>query len=247
MNKKLEKVLIISDPHYPYHNKRAVNLTLKAAKGFKPDHIVVLGDFADFYKISSFSKDPSRSLNLKEEIKEVNKGLDALDKLGAKNKIFIAGNHEDRLRRFLQDSAPELSSLISIKSLFKLRDRGWTYVPYKSDYRLGKVYFTHDVGVAGRYSVFKCLETYQHPVITGHTHRLSYVVEGNAANGSLVSAQFGWLGDSEQQDYLHQARARKDWTLGFGIGYLDPATGSIYLVPVPIINYTCVVEGKYYE
>ena len=48
-------------------------------------------------------------------------------------------------------------------------------------------------------------------------------------------------------DYMSRAKATKDWTLGFGIGYLHPKTGVAYMVPVPIVNYTCLVEGKFYQ
>ena len=31
--------------------------------------------------------------------------------------------------------------------------------------------------------------------------------------------------------------------LGFGIGYHDPTTDLVYLVPVPIVKYTCMING----
>ena len=55
---------------------------------------------------------------------------------------------------------------------------------------------------------------------------------------------FGWLGDVEEIDYMNQVKARKEWSLGFGLGYLDTKTGVVYLVPVPIINGTVLIEGK---
>ena len=54
------------------------------------------------------------------------------------------------------------------------------------------------------------------------------------------------VGDAEAADYMHHMKARKDWALGFGIGYLDEKTGLVYIVPVPIVNRTCVLEGKLY-
>ncbi len=43
---------------------------------------------------------------------------------------------------------------------------------------------------------------------------------------------------------MHRIKAIKDWTLGFGIGYLDTKTGIVYLSPVPIVKGTCMIEGK---
>lgn len=220
---------------------------LKVGRAFRPKHLICLGDFLDFYSVSSHSKDPRRQGRLEDEIASAHEGLDELDALGAKNKIFVAGNHSDRLRRYLQDKAPELFGLVDIPQLFNLRKRGWSYVPYKSHGKLGKLHLTHDVGNAGRNATFAALDTYQHSVVTGHAHRLQYVVEGNAVGEYKLSAQFGWLGDISKIDYMNQAKANKNWALGFGIGYLDPASGIVYLTPVPIVKYSCVVEGKLYR
>lgn len=164
----LSKILFIPDSHIPYHNKKAFKLLLKAAKSFKPDIVVILGDFCDFYSVSRFSKDPKRKLNLKWEIEEVNKELNNLDSLGATKKIFISGNHEFRLERFIFDKAPELDGLFNIESCFKLKERGWVYVPYRRDIKLGKVYLTHDVNHTGRMAGHKVIDTYMHSAITAH-------------------------------------------------------------------------------
>lgn len=221
-------------------------LMLKAAKDIKPTHLYIIGDYLDCYSVSSHSKDPGRRDTLGSEVDAGLEILDQLDALKAKHKTYIGGNHEDRLQRFLQDKAPELYEFVSIPEMLELKARGWQYVPYRSDAKLGKLYLTHDVGVAGRNAVFNCLDTYQHSVITGHTHRLAYIVEGNAVGEFKLSAQFGWLGDSRKVDYMQRAKVNKNWALGFGVGYLNPATGICYMTPVPIVKNTCVVNGRLY-
>lgn len=247
MPKQLETILIVPDTHRPYHDKKAWALMLAVGRAIKPKHIIVLGDLADFYTVSFFSKDPKRMMTLDEEIKDVNKGLTELDSLGAGNKIYVAGNHEYRLERYLTERAPEVSHLVDIPKIFKLTKRGWNYTAYKDDTRLGKLYITHDVTATGRNAIFKALDTYQHCVVTGHTHRMGYVVEGNAAGVHHVSATFGWLGDAKYADYMHRVKASKDWALGFGVGYYEPKTGNVFLQVVPIVNYQCVVNGKLYK
>lgn len=243
----LETILVVPDTHIPFHDARAFNLMLKVAKDLKPKHIVVIGDFVDFYAVSSHSKDPKRATQLAEELKAGEAELDRLDALNAKHKVYIGANHEDRLQRYLREKAPELFDLINIPDLLHLKRRGWSYVPYKKDMQIGKMTFTHDVGVSGRTSVYKSLDTYQHSIITGHSHRLAYIVEGNAKGEFKLSAQFGWLGDASQIDYMQSAKVLKDWALGFGIGYLDHRTKLVYMTPVPIVKYTCVVNGKLYS
>jgi predicted phosphodiesterase len=244
---KLLPYLIIPDTHVPYHDERAWQLMLKVAKSQSLHGIVILGDFCDFYAVSSHSKNPSRAGKFEWEIKEVKKKLKELQNLDVKHKIYIEGNHEDRLTRYLQDRAPELHDIISIPTLLGLSKLGWEHVPYKSDADLGKICFTHDVGSAGRYSVYKCLDVYQHSNITGHTHRFAVIVEGNARGEYKLSAQLGWLGDVKQIDYMHKAKAMKDWAQGFGILYHDTKSGIGYLNPIPLVNYTVCVNGKLFR
>lgn len=219
---------------------------LKAAKGFKPDIIVIQGDFADFYSVSAHSKSLDRTENLKSEIASVNRGLDELDSLGAKEKHFISGNHEDRLRRYLQDKAPELFGIVDIPELFNLKKRKWKYTPYKSDAKIGKLNMTHDVGKAGKTAIISSLGTYQGNIVTGHTHRICLMVEGNAKGVSHVGASFGWLGDAKKVDYMHRVNVARDWAQGFGVGYLEE-NGNVHLNPIVIVDNRCVVNGVLYK
>lgn len=220
---------------------------LKAARAFKPQVIVHQGDLADFYAISSHSKDPRRASQLKEELREVRKLRADLDRLGAKRKIFIEGNHEDRLRRYLEEKAPELFGMFDTDSLLQLTDHGWEFVPYKSHARVGKLYFTHDTGNSGKYTTARALDAFQHSVAIGHHHATQYAVEGDATGKYRVGAQFGWLGDAKQVDYLQRIKALRNWTLGFGIGYRDTKTNVVFLTPCPIVNYTVCIEGRIYR
>jgi len=244
----LKRLFIVSDVHSPFTDERAWRLVMDALADFKPDVFVSLGDFMDCFSVSSYSKDPSRALSLKDEVETAARMLDEIDERaqGAR-RIYCNGNHEDRLQRYLQDKAPELFSLIDISKLLRLEDRGWEFVPYKQFAKLGKLHLTHDVGAAGKYAVYRAMDAFQSPVITGHVHRLAYIVEGDATGDSRVSAMFGWLGDIAQVDYMHRIKAQRDWAHGFGYGYVNPATGYAYLVPVPLVDYTCVVEGRFYE
>lgn len=244
---RLERSLWVPDTHRPYHDKRAWALMLNVAKSFKPDAVLVCGDFGDFYGVSSHSKDPTRVNQLEYEVSDINDGLDDLLGLGAKLNVFIAGNHEDRLERYIKDKAPALFDTVSIEGLFDLKAKGWKYVPYKDYYKYHRVNVTHDTGTAGQDAHLKALNDFQGNVVIGHTHRLAYAVRGNAQGKPHVAAMFGWLGDVSRVDYMHKVKANRDWALGFGIGYTNTATGAVYLQPVPIVNYTCVVGGKLYS
>jgi predicted phosphodiesterase len=230
----------------PYEDKRAFDLMLNVLRGWGPDTVIILGDFGDFYPVSAHSKDPARSGQLADEIHAINGRLDQLDALGATEKHFVEGNHENRLSRYLADKAPELFGMVGVEDLFGLNRRGWTFTPYKQSLTVGRVNFTHDCGNAGAQAHSKALDTFQGNVVIGHTHRMAISYIGNAQGTTHVGAMFGWIGDVNRVDYMHRVQALRAWHLGFGAGYQE-ASGTVHLQPVPMIDYRVVLEGKLYN
>jgi predicted phosphodiesterase len=245
--RELVPVLFVPDTHVPYHDERAWQLMLEVGRRLKPGVVCHLGDLGDFYKISSHSKDPRRQLSFEQEIADCKAKRAELDALKAKRKIFCEGNHEDRLRRYLADKAPELFGMVDTDQLLGLTENGWEFVPYKQDTKIGKVYVTHDVGYAGKYAARRVADTYHHSAVTAHTHRLEYLVVGDATGERFVSVVPGWLGDWRKVDYQHRLKTAVDWSLGFAVGWLDESTGHMHIQPVPIVDYACVVAGRHYS
>lgn len=239
----LRRVLFIPDSHIPFHDVKAFDLMLRAAEIFRPDTIVVLGDFADFYSVSAHDKNPTRVSNLEYEVGIVREKRAALDKLGASRKIFIEGNHEFRLARYLASNAPAVFKMLTVPELFQLPENGWEFVPYKTSCKLGKLHLTHDTGTAGQNAHRQSMNAFQGSTIIGHTHRMEFSVMGNADGPPQVGAMFGWLGGFEDVDYLHAITAKRNWVHGFGIGHQE-ASGVIHLQPIPIVNGTCCVLGQ---
>jgi predicted phosphodiesterase len=243
---RLQKVLVVSDAHHPYVDKRAWQLLLKVARATKPDVLVTIGDFLDLYAVSSFAKDPTRKNMLQEEIEAGNLALDELDALRWKRKVFLMGNHEVRYESYLKKHAPELFTVTNIPRLLSLKERGYECVRYMDYIRIGEISFTHDVGRSGKYAAHQTLSDFGDNIVFGHSHRLSVVYGGTAAGKPHVSLNVGWLGDSKEIDYTHKAKVNRDWQLGFGVVYLAP-NGVAHAQAVPIVNYTCVVEGRLYR
>lgn len=239
----MQKVLIIPDTHAPYHDKKAWGLLLRAAKVLKPDTIAVLGDFFDFYSVSFHGKHPQRRFTLQEEIEAGAILLDDLESIGAKRKIFIAGNHEYRLERYLQEKAPDLWGVVDIASLLELKERGWEYVPYKEYAQIGKLYLTHDTGCSGAQAIKRALTDFGGNIVIGHIHRAGVVYQGCLKGSTHVAASFGWLGDVSAADYMHKVKAERDWVHGFGVAYLEKG-GNCHLQAIVMVDGRCVIEGK---
>lgn len=248
----LSRILIIPDTHVPYHDERAWQLLLQVARAFGFDYILILGDFGDCYATSAHVKSPKRVAIIRLEGDAVKKKLTELDNavvegrrkngyiLRVRRKKYVKGNHETRIERQILERLSSLDDVISTEKLFGLRELGWEVTQYRDHTKIGKLYATHDASVNG---ALKVLNTFQSNIVSGHDHAINYCVRGNATGEAHVSATFGWLGDRDKVDYMHKIKAYRDWALGFGIGYLGD-NGYIYLVPVPIVDYTCVVEGR---
>ena len=150
------------------------------------------------------------------------------------------------MERYCQEKAGALFDFVNVPDILGLKERGWSYTPYMEHAKVGALYVTHDVGTAGIGAARKAMDVFGHSVVTGHSHRMTYVVEGNAAGDSKVSASFGWGGDLKAIDYMSRAKSARDWAHAFGIGYLDPETQAVHLVPVPLVGNRIIVEGRLY-
>lgn len=238
---------IIPDVHHPNGHSQAYSLTLRAMQAFQPEGLVVLGDFADADSLSAHPRTQKGADDFKYEVDSVCKELDILERLkpaaGWRFKKYIEGNHEWRLQRYLARNAQALMGMLSIQQCFGLHERGWEFTPYMQHTNVGKVNFTHDTGTAGMNAHRQARDVFMGSAVIGHTHRLAYEIRGVWGGPPVVTAMFGWLGDATKITYVHQAQAAM-WPLGFGLGYWDTASDLVYLVPVPVVNGTCLVEGK---
>lgn len=238
----VERIMLWPDTHCPFECPKAFKVALDAAHAFKPHRIVLMGDFADFYAVSFHGKHPMRSGGLQQEVGAVNKRLDEIQALGAEV-IYISGNHEYRLERFLIAKAPELFGMVEVSKLFRVAARGWTWVPYMQHITIGRLHLTHDVGHYGMNAHRQTRQAFESNSAIGHTHRLAVEYVGSAKGSAHVGAMLGWLGDKSAIDYMHAGKAAA-WQHGFGLAYHEVDTGNVHLVPVPIIDNRCIVEGR---
>lgn len=236
--KKQTKFLFIPDTHAPYHDKKAFDLMLQVAKDFKPDTIVVLGDFVDCADASSHAINEICAMSLDQEIESASELLEKVEALKPKKKIYLEGNHEERLPRLIRQNNPAIRSLatkLNINSLLGLTKRGWEFFEYRDHVKIGnRFYATHDFGSSGKGAVLQAGSVYGSNVIFGHTHRLSAAYDGDIEHGTRVAINSGFLMDKKYVKYLGKVQT-KDWQLGFSVGILDEH-GYLYAQPVPIIE-----------
>jgi hypothetical protein len=233
----LRKYLIIPDIHAPRHDKRAWNLLLKVGRWLKPSGIIQL--------VSSHRKNPDEVAPLVQELTSAKQLRADLDSLGATDKTFIHGNHENRLYRYIADRAPALAGLVDINDAMGFRANKWKVVGYKDSINLTGTTFTHDLERCGKYAVHQAVAESGGNIVFGHLHRFDNCVEGANDGRSRYGLSPGWLGDWRQQEYKHRIKARREWHLGFAVGYRTDT--KFRVVGVPIEGYSCLVEGRLFN
>lgn len=224
---------------------------LEVAKDVGVKFIYILGDFADFYAVSSHPRDPSVLSILVEEVEDVKKALDELDaNFKCAKKIFIEGNHEYRLERYLNEKAPALFGVTSTQYLLEINKRpNWTFVPYgpNQQIKVAGSFLTarHEpLASTAKGTAVKALTS----LVYGHIHRIeeSHIVGLDGTNHVCFSV--GWLGDKRMDKIYGYVKTHHQWQLGFGLVYVCPKTKMFYHHKVHILDkYTCVVNGKIYR
>lgn len=210
------KILSLSDTHFPYHDKDSVEAAVKWGKKFKPDVIVLNGDWMDFYGISRFEKNP-KARDFKYEI-EI--GRDSLSWLRgsfpAARIIYKLGNHDDRWDKFIWKKAPEIWNIdnVQLHNLLHFEDFGIERVgdnPIMAG--LLPVFHGHELGKGisspvnpARGAFLRTL----HTILVGHHHRSSSHAEPNLWHDETMTWSQGCLCDRTPE----YARVNK-WNLGF--------------------------------
>lgn len=242
----LRRLLAIPDCHHPYVDKRAWQLVLKCAEIFAADDVIILGDFGDCHSVGSHMRTEPLKHSLEGELSLTRFALEELQRACPKDarKVYICGNHETRLNRYIMDKAPELHGLLDIESALSLGELGWEFIPYGKSFLYGKLHITHDTGKSGMNAHRQSAAAHLGSTIIGHTHRMAYEVTGTFNGPPFLACMLGWLGDAETAgSYVHETGSAA-WAKGFGVGYMEVDTGIVHVTPIPIINDRCMLEGE---
>ena len=242
---KLQRVVVLSDIHIPFHDQSALGAVMAYLEDLQPDGIVLAGDIIDCLAISSYRKDPARIHTFQDELNETQAFLALLRDTCPKAWIkYMMGNHEDRLERTVLDRIPEIACMddLSWENLLRMDQFGIEVVPESQHLFLGDLLVTHGEVVrkhAG-YTAKAHREKYGCSVLVGHVHRLAAVAHTNhygthysIENGYLARPQMGYVKDP-------------DWQQGFTeIHYAD--SGAFYFRLHAIRSGKLVVDGTEYQ
>jgi hypothetical protein len=188
------------DTHIPFESESSVKIALDLLEAYRPDEVIIYGDFWDCYCVSRYGKNPHKmAVFLSEEIEKGEYLLhEIIRKSRAKKFIFLEGNHEARLKAYIHQ-APAIANLLPpIKNVFKIPKK-WLYIPYgkKQAYNMGNMVARHKTFQ----SVHVCHKTITRSnlsIMLAHTHRVQYHAM-STLQGNLIEAwSIGWLGDPDK-------------------------------------------------
>lgn len=225
-----QTAVVMNDFQIPFQDATIMSLVQSFVRELKPDTLIWNGDIVDCYSISNFDRNPLTLERLEDERSIACEYMALFSDV--RRKIWIGGNHEDRLRRFLWRHASPLAGVgeLEFSRLFFLGHYGFEWVEYNEYVMLGKLLVTHG-SLVNKHSASTArshFEKYGSHVIIGHTHRMGSYYKTQLGvpyvafeNGCLCSLTPEWI-------------KYPDWQQGFSVVHYDDESGVFNVQQVPI-------------
>ncbi len=253
----MKKFAVGPDPHVPFHDRYAKDLFLRFCNEWKPDMVVLLGDLLDCRQLSPFVRDPRSRQEFGRDLEDGKVYLDDINQATSygTRKVFLGGNHEDRIRKYLWTNAQELAGVkgLNIPDLLELEQKRWEYIPYYDAVGAcgapGLMYYgiliMHGL-FARKHSAATARAHFERFIcngINGHSHRQGQYLH-RAWGGEFQWTESGCLCGLEPP-YM----SSPDWQQGWTAGYIfddkpDNPNPRFDLHNVVITNKKAVWEGK---
>ena len=174
-----ERILVLSDIHFPFHDKNALMSAVEYGKMRGADAIILNGDTLDCHTLSRFVTDP-RLRDFGREVDYTKTFLRLLRQEFPNAAIYFKrGNHEERYEAYMFTKAPELlgiSELFELDRILGLENLGVTDHGRRERLSVGRldIIHGHEYGKGGgvnpaRWIYLKASAT----VMIGHLHRTS--------------------------------------------------------------------------
>lgn len=238
-----DKVVFISDIHAPFQDDKALQILYKFIKWFKPSTVFIMGDLLDCYAISRFTKDPKGKLNFKKEIDAARSILKTIRSVSGDAKIiYLRGNHELRMQRYLWNRAEELSMLpeLTVPHLLGLDELNIEWV--EKGMMMFKGVMVKHGSVVRQYAGYSAKAEFEKngcSGVSGHTHRSAIYMHTNSG-GEYKWMECGCL-CSLEQEYMDGEKA--NWQSGFGVGYFKNNSHRYQFDLINIIDNKALYNG----
>ena len=213
---------IIADTHMPYHDHDAIKIAIQhIMEQGNTDFLLILGDLADCYQESYYSRDP-RLRRFPEEITIVKEFLEEMTDIFDKV-IFKFGNHERRHETYMRYKAPDLLGIpgMDLHEIYELNKMGIRYIPWNVVIQAGKLTLLH--GHEYGRSVYSPVNPARgmflkakSSTVSAHMHQTSQHSENNIRGTETSCWSLGCLCDLNPE-----YRPLNRWNHGFALMEFD--------------------------
>ena len=244
-------IVIAGDFQCRYQDDDVVDIWLQFVKDFNPETVVLNGDMLDLESLSKYPTSLEHRLTVQADVDAAVDILKRLRAVAPKAEIYhVAGNHEQRLEKYLTVNAPELagSPNLTIPEFLGLKELGIEYIePYGRgvSWHGCLVYHGRRVSQHSAYSAKAEFFDAGTSLVMGHTTRLgSYYFTDR--NGVHVAHEAGSLTRTDPEGAPPNAKPGQilNWQQGWAFGQAIDGHYSLYLAPV--VNHKLVYNGKLY-
>lgn len=251
----ISRTMVFNDPRIPFHDVKSLDLVLDIFEDLDLDRMVINGDLLDFYNVNSHGpKHPDISTNLEDELiagREFFEGL--RERFPKKEIVFIFGNHEDRLDRFIVKNSKQLWGLLTLENFINFDRLNIEYHHYNYRYQLENTncFIQHSPPSYGQNGARTSLLSKPNATfIYGCTHRVQHSCNTDA-HGNVHSVYFnGWLGSTtdtkEHTRVFSYAKGHQNWQQAFCIVTVEGGE-QFHINQYLIRDHKVVVDGSLYE
>ena len=224
-NTPVKRAIVTPDKHFPYADKKAINVVCKAIEIVKPTIYIDLGDTGEWENFSHWKwkrkKKPPLEImipSLDKDVKDVNDGMDildeSLDKVNCKEKHFIEGNHELWLQQFVEEHpyVPQYKT----ENAIKLKERGYKFHPCGTYLKIGKLNYYHGHHYGGQYHTANHLRKLGANVMYGHWHDIQQM-SATHIDGQKSAWSIGCLKDMKADKNAWLGGRQINWSHAFAI------------------------------
>ena len=214
----------------PYHDRKAIDIAIQVLAMTQPDVVVLLGDNLDFQPLSLRWATPPASMQTTAiALAEYRWLLWRIRQVCPRSRIvYMFGNHEDRLRKYLDERAGELQGLthangkkaLCLRNILGLDDLHIETVEYPLPYWLwDRVEIEHGrvVRRGGGATAATVAAQREHSVLYGHIHRQEVAHRTAETPHGKREYVVGSPGCLCRIDGIVPGSDRPDWQQGVGV------------------------------
>ena len=215
-NPGFSTTLVVPDAHVgPGQDLSRFDALSKLINHKRPTRIIFMGDFVTLEALSNWDLQKAGIMEGKRYWEDVAAGREALRRslklpFGYEPEVvYIKGNHETRLERYVE-TKPELTGMLDLVKDLQLAEVGITQVvEYRDSIEFDGVIFTHapqnaaNQAVSGKYAIHRAAEMSAKSTVFVHTHRNEGVNYYRHGAGDITQLKMAGAFFEHTDDYAY--------------------------------------------